>query len=693
MAESLSRQAAPVLETLKKFFVLKRQPLVAQLSALVAGADAQHEQLEGELALWQSRHTEATETYQKLVKQHQTLDAKLQESVQQYKTLYAQNQSLHQAHNTLSVEHQNLRLTADATEAKRAQLDADFSLLRARYKKAGEIHLNLVQQYQKLSAAFQELTSQHQVLRERENSLQKKHENLLVNYKKLFGLAKGTEEKRAQLDVELAALQGRLQECVDAYENLDKQHQTLQEQNQALQQAHATLTDEHQELRKQLKSAEKKCVNLETKLDALHLRHKEAVEASKTLVQAHQVDELHHAIKFKFDLIVSALSASVIEHPSLIEFRRMFNEDFMRFANSESAMDREAEATMRLQGVIDQLELLTTFSLFRDKSIIAVAGGFSSGKSSFITSFFTNPKLTLPVGIEPMTAIPTYVVSGESEEIRGYSHKGGVFDVDADTYSQISHEFIKTLGFSLKDILPFFAIETPLRELKETCFIDLPGYDAAKGDGYTEEDRSVTLEFLDQASAVIWLVAVDSNGTMPQSDIEFLHSLPFEGRPLYIVANKADVRPVSDVQEILDAFQEILEAEGILFEGISAYSAGERKEYDSRGTSLRDFLTSVDKPSSSKERLALEVDKVFHLYAEALEKAINDAKKASADLNSVKLDLSELDFGENGTDTENMIKERLNRLTSVFEVGEMKKQLDESKRINASMKAIIEKLV
>ena len=57
-------------------------------------------------------------------------------------------------------------------------------------------------------------------------------------------------------------------------------------------------------------------------------------------------------------------------------------------------------------------------------------------------------------------------------------------------------------------------------------FIDTPGYNPAGG-GHTSHDLQVAKEFLEKASALLWVVSA-TNGTLPQSDIDFLQKLELE---------------------------------------------------------------------------------------------------------------------------------------------------------------------
>ncbi|MBR0280228.1 MAG: dynamin family protein, partial [Oscillibacter sp.] len=57
------------------------------------------------------------------------------------------------------------------------------------------------------------------------------------------------------------------------------------------------------------------------------------------------------------------------------------------------------------------------------KNVVALGGGFSSGKSSFLNALMGGRKI-LPEDLDPSTAVPTYIVRGKEHEAHGLN----VFD-------------------------------------------------------------------------------------------------------------------------------------------------------------------------------------------------------------------------------------------------------------------------
>ena len=345
-------------------------------------------------------------------------------------------------------------------------------------------------------------------------------------------------------------------------------------------------------------------------------------------------------------LVAQILSAVPAANRGSSAFRRLLEQDVRALLNeTEIPGDVAAEVLFRLQGVADKLEVLGSSTALQGKTVVAVAGGFSSGKSSFITSFIEDMRIGLPVGVEPVTSIPTYVMSGAGAggSIHGHTYKGGVLDIDPALYGRLSHAFVHGFGFNLRVILPFVAIETPLRGLSHLAFIDLPGYDAAKSEGaHTEDDLSTSMEFASQAQALIWLVGADSNGEIPAADLDFLIEQQGESRPLYVVLNKADLRPEGSLAEILDQFRRTLDNAAIEYEGLCAYSSVLGTQLRYRGRPLKSFLRDLDQPVDTQADLLKELNSIFRKLYAALNRRAQSSTEIADLLNSLELDLHEL---------------------------------------------------
>lgn len=396
-------------------------------------------------------------------------------------------------------------------------------------------------------------------------------------------------------------------------------------------------------------------------------RNKDKEELIKLLSEDEKIREIKK-LEDNLNFISSILNSNKLLNPILAEFDTIVEENYKKFANSVS-LKEEVEAFVKLQALQKELARLISLKDIANKSTVAVGGGFSAGKSQFISSFFADDKIKLPIGVKPVTAIASYIINGDKNIIKGYTYNSGIVDIPIDIYVKLSHDFIKELGFNLKTILPMIAMSTCIPDYKHICFVDTPGYNPSNS-GYTNEDFNTAAEYLTNSNALIWLVGLDTNGTIPQSDLKFLDQLNLDNKELYIVANKADLKSNSELEEILDQFEEVLDEYGLNYEGISAYDSRKKIEKSFRKQNLQDFLNTVDRDIVSKEKLANELYSIFQSYKDAL-----DSEKVKNDNVKKLLHSLELDIMETGREVDEQIDDRLNTLNGFFKVKDIEQSI------------------
>ncbi|MCQ4249139.1 dynamin family protein [Pseudomonas stutzeri] len=425
---------------------------------------------------------------------------------------------------------------------------------------------------------------------------------------------------------ELGKLQRAHAALDDAHTQLRAAHQHLEVDHEQLQAAHSdqsrrltestaaydTLTGAHEQLRLQaenhlaeLKQAMGNLSDLQVSHQQLQLGH-EALGKTAALVES------------RYNLVCNILNSKPAENPALSELKNWLAGEFAQDVQRlELSADVTSPALEQAQAIGLHVELLSDSPALRTKFLVAVAGGFSSGKSSFVTSFMRREySELLAKGIQPVTAIPTYVMPGGNLSIYGHTNKGAHVGLSKEEYAQLTHDFIANMGFNVKEIMPHVVIESPMPTLEHLAFIDMPGYDPAASDtADTAADHGVASAALSEADAVIWLVALDSNGTLPANDLEFLLQQA-DDRPLYVVLNKADLRPLTNLEAVIAEIKEHLEDSGIQFEGICGYSSTLGKELLHDGKSLIDVMQEWDRLSDA----ALVLHREFDALVNALEK-------------------------------------------------------------------------
>lgn len=125
-----------------------------------------------------------------------------------------------------------------------------------------------------------------------------------------------------------------------------------------------------------------------------------ALQESASLQRNEALSAENSNLNFQHQLIAKLLSDKE-PNADLARFRKLLNEDFMNFANQDDSLANEAEMLLKLQNIEKELVAPSTCPQIYNKAIIAVAGTFSSGKSTFINSLFKDKSISLPESIEP----------------------------------------------------------------------------------------------------------------------------------------------------------------------------------------------------------------------------------------------------------------------------------------------------
>ena len=438
------------------------------------------------------------------------------------------------------------------------------------------------------------------------NTIQDKSRLSFIFKKKTLVLS--IEKSLDELEITLSTLENNLRETTENYISSVKEGEKLQSN---LTDLNAKYSQLNQDYDKSVQRGDK----LQSDLVALNSKYS-------------QLSQDYEELYFKNNLIAHLLKANYI-HEGVREYESILENDFMEFANEESSLKEEALALLKLQRIGKELRSISSYPEFYNKKVVAVGGGFSAGKSEFISSLFENDAVKLPVGIKPTTAIPTYVMNSNDVRLLGASPKGEMVDllkIEPNIYKKLSHDFIRSFGFNLKDIMPYMVLTNTL-SYKHICFVDTPGYNPSSSEqSHTNEDRETADNFIKEAGALIWLIPVTA-GTIPQSDLEFLDEATSEKKTLYVVLNKCDQRPLSDVEDIMEEIATELDNYGIEYQGISAYSSKMKKEYSYFKKSLKAFFIEQDLEINRIQEIYESLDSVNVMYKKAIQADIKENKK------------------------------------------------------------------
>ena len=299
-------------------------------------------------------------------------------------------------------------------------------------------------------------------------------------------------------------------------------------------------------------------------------------------------------------LVSSIITKDTLNDKSKLEisfekFDEFLKKDFIEFSN-QIAIANEAELYSRLMSIRNELQDDVKFSELANKTHIGIGGSFSAGKSSFLNSILNRSKDDediLPVDTIPTTSIPTYIVKNEDKksknsdclDIYTFNKEGSKSKIDKESLKAISHEFNKVYNFSLTSVIEKIVIDVETMDYDNIAFLDTPGY--SKADGDEETDKNIAKNHLRNIDSMIWLIDAD-NGIIRDGDIQFIKSLDFIGEILFIL-NKADKKPLSDVEKIIEVIKTTLHKANIEYVDVIAYSSHESKEYLTEN-SIKNFL-------------------------------------------------------------------------------------------------------
>ena len=284
------------------------------------------------------------------------------------------------------------------------------------------------------------------------------------------------------------------------------------------------------------------------------------------------------------------------------EFKQLLFE-FYKEAKKDN-YPAEAQASMGLEEIQSKLNRIRIAPQLSTKNIIAVAGGVSSGKSSFINSLLGEESHLLPTDITPSTAIPTYVnyITNKSLEISLFNKNGGKTQINEKKLKLVSHKYEEFFGIPLNFILDRIVISTSkLKKWDRISFVDTPGYTTSVSDEFIRSDSDITLNEVLTSHNLIWVVDCEK-GTLTETDISYIKKFiergsRFDSQPcgdIYIVINKADKKPPSQRIEILEHIKQLTEEKDIRCLGIGMYSARSSRWYDYVDTSFEEFLNELN---------------------------------------------------------------------------------------------------
>lgn len=198
-----------------------------------------------------------------------------------------------------------------------------------------------------------------------------------------------------------------------------------------------------------------------------------------------------------------------------------------------------------------------------EKIVIALAGKFSSGKSSFINSLIGAE--IAPVQIERTTRCKTVFTGNPNDD-------KNIKIVDATGKSCTLEKYRECSAKPAKG-LSSYTVYVPNPKWRLFEIVDTPGFDPVKTEDCDISDDAISRRAVKESDVVFFIVDI-GNGTIAGDSMAYLKEIAKLGRQMiFIIVNKADIKSPSARQVIMSSIAEECKRNDIRYDGIRPYSS------------------------------------------------------------------------------------------------------------------------
>ncbi len=317
-------------------------------------------------------------------------------------------------------------------------------------------------------------------------------------------------------------------------------------------------------------------------------------------------EEVYEKLLENFEFLCAVINKNTSENQMKVDISKI-----------EKIINKKIPNILKDNAPEDFYELYTDFKLeyekFRDfilydkligKNIVALGGGVSSGKTSFLNALMG--KSVLPIDIDSSTSVPTYIVKGEKQEAIGIN----IFDTKVRLQSRDIKKIFYGFGegekkddeniinsVTLKHILKNIVISTPLHKYENIAFLDIHGYSKSNSKKCCVKiDEQIARRQLNSSNYILWFVESEV-GNITEKDIKFIKTLK-EDIPMLVILNKADKKNLSELKDIIAKIKSTLDIKGVRYIDVLAFTNKLEQIEDDR---LKEFIE--DNQNNIKEQI------------------------------------------------------------------------------------------
>ena len=315
--------------------------------------------------------------------------------------------------------------------------------------------------------------------------------------------------------------------------------------------------------------------------------------------------------------------------------------------NDKSGFEALQEKKKWVMNNCDQWVASKRKSWLYKKTTIAFVGEFSAGKTSIVNRILSqdNPNIPkLPVSTKATTAIPTYIAGGNAVSYSFISGDGQRKIILEDTFKKVSKEILDQVK-GVSSLIKYFVMTYQNKNLNGISILDTPGFSSNDS-----EDRERTIDVINECDALFWVFDVNA-GTINRSSISVIKEKL--NKPLYIVINKVDTKPESEIRKVEQLIKTTLAEAGLQVEQFIRFSSKSPLENimasirnvprsESREAfvsdihnDLKDFLRVFDEAIRTSAQEIREKAKTINGIKDGIEKGIKDLKNDCDKLSNI----------------------------------------------------------
>ena len=350
---------------------------------------------------------------------------------------------------------------------------------------------------------------------------------------------------------------------------LKKEIDNLNDENEGLQD---TLAD----VQKRVKNKDEEISQLQDEIDENRRNNKELSQELEEKRSELEKSTKELGLKIKsLEFIQEVLSAKDVKTIAVDLYNKVNNmADFIR-NDFKDCMDKNGVSYDKKKMCEDDLErwnVTAKKSWIAGKTTIAFVGEFSAGKTSIVNRILSqdNPDVpTLPVSTKATTAIPTYIAGDDTISYCFVSPDNKLKLILDETFRKVSKEVLDQVK-GVSSLIKYFVMSYKNPNLKDLSILDTPGFNSNDS-----EDAQRTIDVINECDALFWVFDVNA-GTVNRSSIALIKE--HLKKPLYVVINKIDTKPETEVNKVEQLIRKTLRDEGVSVQSFIRFSGKEPLE-------------------------------------------------------------------------------------------------------------------